>query len=246
MFEQPGIYRVAVEARRGSNRPRHLRAVGPGRRRGRRDGRSPPQRGCAPPGRPRERGRYVPARDASEIPSLLESQAADPGAPRLPGALASGLDLRGSHHAAGCRVVPAPPLGAPVTTQFQFPTLNRGPAKPAPTDDAAVAAGTLVGAGFSRPLGIGIGSWSLLVALICLASPAVAGERYAIVVSGVSGGEKYAAAAGEMARRSRQRLEDDSRVSRGERPGFLRSRARTRSSRRRRTCAGCSATCARA
>ena len=32
---------------------------------------------------------------------------------------------------------------------------------------------------------------SLLVTLLCLASPALAGERYAIVVSGASGGEKY-------------------------------------------------------
>lgn len=42
---------------------------------------------------------------------------------------------------------------------------------------------------------LGIGRWELAIALLflALATPAIAGERYAVVVSGVSGGEKYAA-----------------------------------------------------
>jgi uncharacterized membrane protein len=83
MFEQPGIYRVAVEARRGTTvlgSSERWTLVGGAdtemadprlnedvlRRVARASG-----------------GRYVPARDAGEIPSLLESQAAGPGTPRL-------------------------------------------------------------------------------------------------------------------------------------------------------------------
>ena len=83
VFDQPGIYRVAVEARRGTTvlgSSERWALVGGAdtemadprlnedvlRRVARASG-----------------GRYVPARDASEIPSLLESQAADPGTPRL-------------------------------------------------------------------------------------------------------------------------------------------------------------------
>jgi hypothetical protein len=82
-FDQPGIYRVAVEARRGTTvlgSSERWALVGGAdiemadprlnedvlRRVARASG-----------------GRYVPARDAGEIPSLLESQATDPGAPRL-------------------------------------------------------------------------------------------------------------------------------------------------------------------
>jgi hypothetical protein len=82
-FEQPGIYRVTVEARRGTTvlgSAERWALVGGAdaemadprlnedvlRRVARASG-----------------GRYVPSREASEIPSLIESQAADPGAPRL-------------------------------------------------------------------------------------------------------------------------------------------------------------------
>jgi uncharacterized membrane protein len=83
MFDQPGIYRVAVEARRGTTvlgSSERWALVGGAdtemadprlnedvlRRVARASG-----------------GRYVLARDAAEIPSLLESQATDPGTPRL-------------------------------------------------------------------------------------------------------------------------------------------------------------------
>jgi uncharacterized membrane protein len=83
MFDQPGIYRVAVEARRGTTvlgSSERWALVGGAdtemadprlnedvlRRVARASG-----------------GRYVSARDAAEIPSLLESQTTDPGTPRL-------------------------------------------------------------------------------------------------------------------------------------------------------------------
>ena len=83
LFDQPGIYRVAVEARRGTTvlgAAERWALVGGAdtemadprlnedvlRRLARASG-----------------GRYVSARDAADIPSLLESQATDPGAPRL-------------------------------------------------------------------------------------------------------------------------------------------------------------------
>jgi uncharacterized membrane protein len=83
MFDQPGIYRIAVEARRGTKvlgSSERWALVGGAdteiadprlnedvlRRVARASG-----------------GRYVLARDAAEIPALLESQATDPGAPRL-------------------------------------------------------------------------------------------------------------------------------------------------------------------
>ena len=83
MFDQPGIYRVAVEARRGTTvlgSSERWTLVGGAdtemadprlnedvlRRVARASG-----------------GRYLRARDAAEIPSLLESQATDPGSPRL-------------------------------------------------------------------------------------------------------------------------------------------------------------------
>jgi hypothetical protein len=82
-FDQPGIYRVAVEARRGTTvlgSSERWALVGGAdtemadprlnedvlRRVARASG-----------------GRYTLARDAAEIPSLLESQATDPGSPRL-------------------------------------------------------------------------------------------------------------------------------------------------------------------
>jgi uncharacterized membrane protein len=82
-FDQPGIYRVSAEARQGTTvlgSSERWALVGGAdtemadprlnedvlRRVARASG-----------------GRYVPARDAFEIPSLLESQAADPGVPRL-------------------------------------------------------------------------------------------------------------------------------------------------------------------
>jgi hypothetical protein len=40
---------------------------------------------------------------------------------------------------------------------------------------------------------LGFGVWVLSVTLIGIAAPAAAGERYAVVISGPSGGEKYAA-----------------------------------------------------
>ncbi|HEY6361940.1 MAG TPA: glutamine amidotransferase [Vicinamibacterales bacterium] len=83
VFEQSGIYRVAVEARQGTTllgTSERWALVG-----GADAEMSDPRlnedvlrRVARASG-----GRYVPPRDASEIPSLLESQAADPGAPRL-------------------------------------------------------------------------------------------------------------------------------------------------------------------
>jgi uncharacterized membrane protein len=82
-FEQPGIYRVVVEARRGTT------VLGTSERWvlvGGADAEMSDPRLNEDVLRRVARasgGRYVAARDASDIPSLLESQAADPGTPSL-------------------------------------------------------------------------------------------------------------------------------------------------------------------
>jgi hypothetical protein len=83
MFDQPGIYRIAVEARKGTT------VLGASERWvlvGGADAEMADPRLNEDVLRRVARasgGRYLAARDASDIPALLAEQAADPGTPRL-------------------------------------------------------------------------------------------------------------------------------------------------------------------